>query len=302
MGRKSIYPDRRIVTPSQLGGERMAAIQDACDFDLDSASLDWAMWTVLKHDTHLRGWGLDGRQAALGLLYTLQESLSIGNQLMLVCRAHGHDANPMATHHIYRSSGRDVGDFGEGEREWLEGVANWHGQTQAVIDAGGDPRRPTGDHVLSDPCLGRLVAHDGIGVQDFLAALPRFGRFIVGRGWYRSNPMPRVVEIGSVQAHITRTASQLRVQRIGLGSGVSYSPPEPTRSRHVGIVHTPKMQLAEVMRSALIGGTLSRIIEHPALDRNLRIRAISKSGSGVAIRVDGCDPIGPLAQALTTEK
>ena len=295
MRRRSIYPARRIDTPSQLGGARMAAIQAACEFDLDAASLDWAMWTVLKHETHLRGWRLDGRQAELGLTYSLEEDTRFGSKWQLVCRAHGHDFNPRATSYTYaQRNGRDIADFAEGERQWLEAVANWHSQTQGVIDAGGDPRLPDAAHIMADPCLARLVRHHGIDLHDFLTTIPRFGRFIVGRGWYRTDPMPRILEIGEIRVHAERTAARISVGRIGLGQGVSYSPPEPARSRRVGILYTPKVQLSETLRDALIGKPLSQMVAHPALDAGLRIRAISKSGSGVAVRVEGCDHIRPM--------
>ena len=302
MRRKSLYPARRIVTPSQLGAARMAALQDACDFDLDAGALDWAMWAVLKHDTHLRGWGLDGRQADLGITYTLEEDTRLGSSHQLVCQAYGHSANPHPSHHLHRPlPGRSVDEFLQGEREWLESVADWHGQVERVVAAGGDPRRPLSPHVTADPCLTRLVIHHGLGPDAFLSRIPRFGRFIVGRDWYRSNPMPRVIEIGGVKAHVERTAARLRVRRIGLGQGVSYSPPEPERARRVGILYTPRVQLSETVHDALIGQPLARLVEHPALDAGLRIRAISRSGSGVAVRVEGCEPIRPMADVTTLE-
>lgn len=300
MRRRSIYPERRIPTPSQLGGERMAAIQDACEFDLDTPGLDWAMWTVLKHDALLRGWRLDGCQHAMGLAYSLEEDTRLGSDFQIVCRAHGHDANPRATHYIFQRRGTmDIADWATGEREWLESVATWHTQTAAILKTGSDPRRPDACQILADPCLVRLAEHHGIDADTLLNAMPRFGRFIIGRGWYRTNPMPRVLEFHGIRAHVSRTAARLHTMRIGLGDGVSYSPPDPDRSRRVGILYTPRVSLSETMRNALIGEPLARIVEHPALDTGLRIRAVSKSGTGISVRVEGCEHPRPMSEGVT---
>lgn len=283
------FRSTRIITPSQLPPDRMAALQEVCEFDLGSAPLGWMRMTVLKHDTLLRKHGLDGRQGEMGIRYEITEQNVLSGKHRMICSAHGHDANPRATQFIYEQRmGQDVSDYNVGEREWLEEVANWHKATEATIAAGRDPRRPAGANTISEPCLARLIRHHGMEIDDFLALAPRQGQFIVGGGWRRTTPAPRVVEIGGLQAHLVRTAGRIEVERIGLADGLSYDPPKRDKSRRVGILYALRLEVPDTIRNALIGEPLDRLVRHAALDPGLRIRAISRSGSGIAVRVDGC--------------
>jgi len=303
MSRRSMYPAHRIATPSQIGAQRMAKLAEVCEFDMSSPGQDWAMWTVLKHDTHLRRYGLDGRQADLGLHYSIRDNARLAGTYRMMCHAYGHAANPRATHFKYETmAGRDIGEFVAEEGEWLDEVAMHHVAVQKVIDRGGDPLRPGSANVVTDPCLTRLIAHHGMEANEFLDLLPRFGRFVIGRNWYRTNPMPRVVEMAGMRAHLERTATRLKVLRIGLGPGVSYTPPEPGKAKPSGILHTQRIVLAETLRDALVGQPLSRMVDHPALDAGLVIRTISNAGNGVAVRVDGCDEVRPMDEVETNGK
>lgn len=291
---------QRIVTPSQLGPARMATLQEACEFDMDSPALNWMRTTVLKHDTALRRHRLDGRQADLGLRYELEPHRINSGRYQMVCRAYGHRASPRAMHFVYEEkSGHTVDDFNTGEREWLDEVAGWHEAVQRQLDAGLDPDRPGAQGVITDPCLTRLVHHEGVGLDRFLASVPRHGQFIIGRGWRRVTPAPRVIEIDGISAHVIRTGDRIRVIRIGLADGVGYEPPNPDRSRLVGILYVSKLAIPDTLRNALIGQPATRLVEHAAMDAGLRIRAISASGSGLAVRVEGCDPPRPMSDVDT---
>lgn len=287
---------RRRVKTHQIDAERLALLQDACEFDIESPPHAWMRMTVLKHDAFLRDFRLDGRQGDMGLRYEIIHRDTPSGRRALICSAFGHRANPRATHFIYEERGSlKVDDFARGEREWLQGIATWHAATEAQIAAGMDPLQPRAPGVMTEPCLTRLVRHHGWDVDMFLGAIPRHGRFMIGRGWHRSDPMPRMVELGPIQAHAIRTAGRIQVMRIGLAEGLSYEPPNREKARHVGILYAMKLEIPTTLRDALIGKPLSRLVEHPALDGDLSIRAISRSGTGVAVRVGGCHPPRPMS-------